>query len=137
MPYIFTPKFTVTQRYESEALLHEAITSDWSFDHLQREAMSKNLSYRRINMQYDFRRAQSTEKALSEEGKKHAVKWFEDIYEKHRATKGWTSKQETEFRRKGERGLLESLKEQEEYADEWELQARMRQDLGMPRNKTP
>lgn len=137
MPYIFTKKFTVTQRYESEALLHEAITSDWSFDKLQREAMHKNLSYRRINMQYDFRRAQSSEKAKSVKGKERATQWFEDIYDPHRKAKGWTSAQETEFRRKGEMGLLDSLEEQTDYADEWEIQARMRQDMGLPQEGTP
>lgn len=131
MPYIFTPKFTVTQRYESEALLHEAITSDWSFDHMQREAMSKNLSYRRINMQYDFRRAQSMEKTLTGASKEKAVKWFEEVYDPHRAAKGWTSSQETEFRRKGKMGLLETLEEAEEYKEEEEEYEKWKKAMGM------
>ena len=131
MPYIFSPKFTVTQRYESEALLHEAITSDWSFDKMQREAMSKNLSYRRINMQYDFRRAQSTENAKSGEGKERAAKWFEEVYDPHRKAKGWTSAQETEFRRKGQMGLLETLKETKEYITEEEAYGKWAKALGV------
>lgn len=118
MPYIFTPKFTGLQRLESEALLHKAITSVWSFNKMQREAKSKNLSYRRINMQYDFRRAQSMERAKGFVAKERAAKWFEEVYDPHRKAKGWSSKQETEFRRKGERGLLESLEEAEEYKEE-------------------
>lgn len=131
MPYIFSSKFTVTQRYESEALLHKAIKSDWSFDHLQREAMGKNLSYRRINMQYDYRRAQASEKALTGEGKERATKWFEEVYDPHRKAKKWTSAQETEFRRKGQMGLLETLKETKEYITEEEAYGKWAKAMGI------
>ena len=131
MSYIFTSKFTVTQRYESETLLHKAITSDWSFDHMQREAMSKNLSYRRINMQYDFRRAQSMERAATPESKERAAKWFEQIYDPHRKAKGWTSSQETEFRAEGKMGLLETLEEAEEYKEEEEEYQKWKKTMGL------
>jgi len=131
VPYIFSPKFTVTQRYESESLLHEAITSDWSFNKLQRLAKSKNLSYRRKNMQYDFRRAQSMEKAKSGDAKERAVKWFEEVYDPHRKAMGWTSKQETEFRRKGEMGLLETLEEAEKYIEAEEEYTKWTRAMGL------
>lgn len=131
MPYIFSKRFTTTQRYDAEAMLHKAINEDWSRDRFQREAMKVNLSYKRTNMWYDFRRAQSMEKALSVQGKERAVKYFEELYEPHRKKMGWTSTQETEWRRKGKMGLLETEKEQDAFEEEWEKYDEMRKAMGL------
>ena len=131
MPYIFSPRFTVTQRYEAEALLHEAVVSDWSRDRFQREAMKVNLSYNRANMQYDLRRAMSMEKAKTGEGKERAVKFFEEIFEPLRAAKGWTSSQTTAFYAKGKMGTLETLEEQVEFEEVWEEYEAMRSAMGL------
>jgi len=131
MPYIFSKRFTTTQRYDAEAMLHTGINQDWSFNTFQREAMRVNLSYNRANMQYDFRRAQSMEKALTVQGKERAVKYFEELYEPHRKKMGWTSTQETLWRREGKAGLLEDEEDQEEFEEEWEKYEKLRKAMGL------
>ena len=131
MPYIFSKRFTTTQRYDTEALISGAIKSNWSFNRFQREAMKVSLSYKRMDMQYDFRRAQSSEKALTVQGKERAVKYFEKLYEPHRKKMGWTSTQETEWRRKGKMGLLEKEEDQEAFEEEWKKYEELRKAMGL------
>jgi hypothetical protein len=120
MSYLFPDKFTLAQRYEAEEILHKAIDLGWSSNKLQREAMSLGLSYRRQDMLYNLRRAESMHYAKTDIAKERAVRYFEDLFEPHRKAMGWTSAQETEFRNKGKAGLFETTEEMEEYEEEWE-----------------
>lgn len=115
MTFNFYKKFGALKGYETEKLFSRGIRAGWSFNKMQSEAMKAGVSYRRIDMQYDYRLGKATFYAKSIttriESKTFFEKYFEPTLKEHK----WDSSKTTDFFRKGRLGMLDTVEELEEY----------------------
>jgi len=81
----------------------------------------ENLTYRRQNMLEDIRRFDAVFRAKTNETREKANKWFENVYEKFRKEKGYTSEQMTEIWKKTVEQSYDTIEEAELGKELWEL----------------
>ncbi len=94
-----------------EGIYRQGVAQGWTYTKVEGMLKDRGLSYRRKNMEYDYRKAQAIEFTKTPEAKGRAEHWFDKIFEPLRVEKGWDSAQTTDFLRKGGLGVLDTVEE--------------------------
>lgn len=115
MTFNFYRKFGALKGYEIEQLFQRGIRAQWSFDKLQSVAFKAGMSYRRMDMQFDYRRSKAAFYAKTMTSREHSVRFFDKFFEPTRFIHSWTGSQTTEFFRLGRLGMLDTIEEMEDY----------------------
>lgn len=91
MPYHFPEAWDSAQRVNAVYLLEAGVRGGYSGADLVFQLQSMGLSYRRIEMLHDIRRAGAVAFARTAEDSRRAGQWFDSVFEPFRAANSMTA----------------------------------------------